>query len=237
MVNENEAGGIAVTTENQLIELRISRDFHSYSQEEQERLLDAIRSLLHVRGELKVVSKMPGSVLLTLDLPTVDAEALYALVHSGALNTYDVEDARLIRANVSRRGDTEWSPLAHEDRKQTAHRVAADMFNHTPDWVTFFREVLGVDGLIRKLFSNADDLAAFEKTSEWAEIQSMLARLREREGAAGDDKEPTRIITVRLPKSLHESLRAEANDRNTSMNQLCITKLLMVIDAEMTSGD
>jgi hypothetical protein len=76
-------------------------------------------------------------------------------------------------------------PLAHEDRKQTAHRVAADMFNHTPDWITFFREVLGVDGLIRKLFPNADDLAAFEKTSEYAEIQNMLAKLRERNGAGG----------------------------------------------------
>src|SRR5262245_37187599 len=51
------------------------------------------------------------------------------------------------------------APLAHEDRKQTAQRVAADMFSHQPDWVTFFREVLGVDGLIRKLFPNADDYA------------------------------------------------------------------------------
>jgi len=131
---------------------------------------------------------------------------------------------------------TNHAPLAHADRKQTAHRVAADMFNHTPDWITFFREVLGVDGLIRKLFPNADDLAAFEKTGEYAEIQNMLAKLRERNGAGGDDKEPTRVITVRLPKSLHESLRAEAHDRNTSMNQLCISKLLMVIDAEMAAA-
>jgi predicted HicB family RNase H-like nuclease len=128
------------------------------------------------------------------------------------------------------------APLAHEDRRQTAQRVAADMFSHQPDWVTFFREVLGVDGLIRKLFTTPEELAAFEKTDEYAEIQNMLARLRERNGAAADGKEPTRVITVRLPKSLHESLRAEAHDRNTSMNQLCISKLLMVIDAEIASA-
>jgi predicted HicB family RNase H-like nuclease len=44
-------------------------------------------------------------------------------------------------------------------------------------------------------------------------------------------------ITVRLPKSLHESLRAEAHDRKTSMNQLCISKLLQVIDAEMVVSE
>jgi len=108
-----------------------------------------------------------------------------------------------------------------------------DDFPQQPDWITFFREVLGVDGLLRKLFVNPEELAAFEKTEEYNEIQLMLAKLRDRSGAAADGKEPTRVITVRLPKSLHESLRAEAHDRKTSMNQLCISKLLQVIDAEM----
>ena len=124
-------------------------------------------------------------------------------------------------------------PVAHEDRTHTAQRIAAEMFQQQPDWITFFREVLGVDGLLRKLFVNPEDLAAFEKTDQYNEIQLMLAKLRERSGAAADGKEPTRVITVRLPKSLHESLRAEAHDRKTSMNQLCISKLLQVIEAEM----
>lgn len=118
-----------------------------------------------------------------------------------------------------------------EDRKEAAQRIAAEMFQQQPDWVTFFREVLGVDGLVRKLFASPEDLAAFEKTPEYSEIQLMLARLRER-GALAEGKEPTRVITVRLPKSLHESLRAEAHDRKTSMNQLCISKLLHVLNGE-----
>jgi len=125
------------------------------------------------------------------------------------------------------------TPVAHEDRKHTAQRIASSMFHQQPDWITFFREVLGVDGLLRKLFPTPEELAAFEKTEEYTEIQQMLARLRERTAAAADGKEPTRVITVRLPKSLHESLRAEAHDRKTSMNQLCISKLLQVIEAEM----
>ena len=127
--------------------------------------------------------------------------------------------------------------VPHEERKCTAQRVAAEMYQQQPDWITFFREVLGVDGIIRKLFSSAEELAAFEKTEEYAEIQQMLARLRERSGANADGKEPTRVITVRLPKSLHESLRAEAHDRKTSMNQLCISKLLQVIDGELVMAE
>jgi predicted HicB family RNase H-like nuclease len=127
--------------------------------------------------------------------------------------------------------------LPHEDRRVTAQRIANEMFHQQPDWITFFREVLGVDGLLRKLFASPEDLAAFEKTEEYNEIQLMLAKLRERSGAAADGREPTRVITVRLPKSLHESLRAEAHDRKTSMNQLCISKLLQVIDAELLAAE
>jgi len=124
------------------------------------------------------------------------------------------------------------TPTVSEDRHQTAQRVAADLFERQPDWVTFFREVLGVDGLLRKLFPSAEEFADFEKTAHYLEIQSMLARLRDRPPIQPDGKEPTRVITVRLPKSLHESLRAEAHERKTSMNQLCISKLLMVIEEE-----
>ncbi|ADB17310.1 hypothetical protein Psta_2641 [Pirellula staleyi DSM 6068] len=122
---------------------------------------------------------------------------------------------------------------AQEDRKIVAQRIAAEMFQQQPDWVTFFREVLGVDGLVRRLFNDPAELTEFEKSGEYAEIQQMLAKLRERSGAAADGKEPTRVITVRLPKSLHEALKTEAYGRKTSMNQLCISKLLQVIDAEM----
>jgi len=80
-----------------------------------------------------------------------------------------------------------------------------------------------------------EEFAAFEKTDEYSEIQQMLAKLRERTGSGADGKEPTRVITVRLPKSLHESLRAEAHDRKTSMNQLCISKLLQMIDGELVA--
>lgn len=124
-------------------------------------------------------------------------------------------------------------PATREEKLQTATRIADKMFQQQPDWIVFFREVLGVDGLVRKLFTTPEELADFEKTPAYAEIQQMVNKLREKTGATAEGKEPTRVITVRLPKSLHESLRAEAHDRKTSMNQLCISKLLQVIDEQM----
>jgi len=117
-----------------------------------------------------------------------------------------------------------------ENREAKVYRVAFELFRQDPDWVTFFREVLGVDGVVRQVFPNLADLAKFEQTREYAEIQQMVAKLRERSSEPQDSREPTRVITVRLPKSLHESLRAEAHDRKTSMNKLCISKLLQIVD-------
>ena len=43
-------------------------------------------------------------------------------------------------------------------------------------------------------------------------------------------------VTAKL-HSAHESLRAEAHDRRTSMNKLCISKLLQVIDEELVPAE
>ena len=125
--------------------------------------------------------------------------------------------------------------MMHQPHERCAEvrRVATELFRQSPDWVTFFREILGVDGIVRKLFQTPEEVACFEQSAEYSELQQMLARLR---GGAADGqggREPTRVITVRLPKSLHESLRDEAHNRNTSMNKLCISKLLQMVDDEL----
>lgn len=122
-------------------------------------------------------------------------------------------------------------------KRQEVCRVAAELFRQTPDWVTFFREVLGVEGVARRVFSNPEEMEAFEQTAEYAEIQGMVAKLRERSRSQTESNEPTRVITVRLPKSLHESLKAESHQRRTSMNQLCISKLLQIIDNALVPSD
>jgi len=124
-----------------------------------------------------------------------------------------------------------------EARVQRARELVSDKFRDGPDWVTFYREVLGVDGVVDELFPGYDLRSKFEKTAEFTEIQQMLAKLREKNRGQKLPDEATRVITVRLPKSLHESLRHEAHNHKTSMNKLCISKLLQVIDGELVPSD
>ena len=113
--------------------------------------------------------------------------------------------------------------------------AARQLFEDSPDWVTFYREILGLHGVLRRNFPTREALADFEQSEASAEIHRMLRRLRELEQVASTDAplEPTRVITVRLPESLHEALRAEAHEHQTSMNKLCISKLIQFIDSSI----
>ena len=119
-------------------------------------------------------------------------------------------------------------------RCQRVLQVARQLFQGKPDWVTFFRETLGVSGAARSVFPDQQEYISFEKSREYAEIQNMVLQLRNRKIPGGGANEPTRVITVRLPESLHEALKAEAADHGTSMNKLCISKLLQVLNDSMT---
>lgn len=114
-------------------------------------------------------------------------------------------------------------------RPQEVRRIAIEVFPAADSWVVFYREILGVDGVVRKLFKSVDETRYWESTDEFLEIQEMLTALRSTDAGKGDSVEPQRMITVRLPTSLHESLKVEAEEHQTSMNKLCMSKLLMSI--------
>ena len=116
------------------------------------------------------------------------------------------------------------------EKQHEIKQVAASLYSNSPDWVSFYREVLGMHGIVRRSFPTLDAMTEFEETEAYQEIQRMLTKLREKGPLESNDAEPTRVITVRLPKSLHETLRVEAHEHQTSMNKLCISKLLQMID-------
>ncbi|MGE3637504.1 MAG: hypothetical protein AB7G28_03030 [Pirellulales bacterium] len=123
------------------------------------------------------------------------------------------------------------------EKYQQILQTAKRLYEQEPDWVTFFREVLGVDGMVRGSFASLEELAAFERSQEFEQIQKWLVKLREQRNATDTESEPTRVITVRLPKSMHEYLRTEAHDLRTSMNKLCISKLLQVIEQDLIPAE
>ena len=133
--------------------------------------------------------------------------------------------------------ETEMDNVLDVGNQTRVYQAAYDLYCRQPDWVTFFRAILGLHGVAREVFPEREALAQFEKTEAYAEIQQMMARLRERARPAPSQQEVTRVITIRLPKSVHEALKVEAHEHCTSMNQLCISKLLRFIDNELVPGD
>src|SRR5262245_41205590 len=123
------------------------------------------------------------------------------------------------------------------EKYQQILQTAKRLYEQDPDWVTFFREVLGVDGMVRGSFTSLEELTSFEHSPEYEQIQKWLVKLREQRSATDTESEPTRVITVRLPKSMHEYLRTEAHDLRTSMNKLCISKLLQVIEQDLIPAE
>jgi predicted HicB family RNase H-like nuclease len=123
------------------------------------------------------------------------------------------------------------------DVEARVYQAAYDMYLRDPDWMVFYRKVLGLKGLMREAFSEQKSLAIFEETPAYAEILQMLTNLRQRRRPAPTHEERIRVITVRLPESLHEALKDEAHVHRTSMNQLCISKLLKIIENDMIPND
>ena len=119
------------------------------------------------------------------------------------------------------------------ERCNQAFSLSNDLFAHAPTWICFFREVLAVEGLTHQLFPTPEEYAEFMTSTHYDQLQQMLTALRSRDLPESDPNDPQRMITVRLPKSLHESLCAEASKLNISINKLCISRLLQVLDQKM----
>ncbi|MEI6239620.1 MAG: toxin-antitoxin system HicB family antitoxin [Planctomycetia bacterium] len=124
--------------------------------------------------------------------------------------------------------EEEVAPAAHG--ATAVLEVAERLYAMKPEWVVFFREVLGVDGLVRRAFRTPDALVRFECSPEYARIREMLDDLRTQQRDQPTERETQRVITVRMPRSLHESLKAEAEDMKVSINTLCISKLIKILD-------
>jgi len=69
------------------------------------------------------------------------------------------------------------------------------------------------------------------------EEKKTRKRKKKQEERQADPVQRTEVITIRIPQSLHAALRVEAHEHHTSMNKLCISKLLQFIDTEMVPSE
>jgi hypothetical protein len=123
-------GGVMVAADTARIELHINADFDSFTPEQQERVLRAIRDLLSAGEDIRVVNKRRGSVRLTVALTPEQAEELLWAVKGGRLEEFGVVDAELVEHRTPEMSTLDWRRLQevadryHQARKQG---VAAEL--------------------------------------------------------------------------------------------------------------
>ncbi|MCE2811929.1 MAG: toxin-antitoxin system HicB family antitoxin [Planctomycetota bacterium] len=120
-----------------------------------------------------------------------------------------------------------------EDRCHWVQQVAAELFGVAPTWTAFYRETLGVDGVAHRIFSESEEYRNYESSDCHSKVLEMLTVLRCKDVSDCDPTEVQKMITIRIPKSLHDRICAEANELDVSVNKLAITRMLQRVDMSM----
>jgi HicB family len=101
------------------------------------------------------------------------------------------------------------------------------------DWLELSNALFGPGGKATLAFSTASERTAFCKTEEYKRLLALMDRL-----PAPPVKEIVEYtasangaISVRLPRSVHAALLAEAKAEGVSLNQLCLSKLVAQLRA------
>jgi predicted HicB family RNase H-like nuclease len=121
--------------------------------------------------------------------------------------------------------------VAFEERCRQVVAAAAELFGVAPTWTAFYREVIGGGGVVSMLFKTAEERDCFEGTEQYNQVFEMLTTLRSRDLPENDPTEKQRMITIRLPMTLHKAICDEANELQVSVNKLCISRMLQPLDS------
>jgi len=117
-----------------------------------------------------------------------------------------------------------------------ALRYARSLRDKGLTWVELSNALFGPGGKLTEVCPTEAERAALAKTSGFREIMRLI------EDSRDDDGDPVGAVgnwmstasgttTLRIPKSLHAALLAEAEAEGISLNQLCLTKLAVQLRA------
>ena len=110
---------------------------------------------------------------------------------------------------------------------------AEERAGQAADWVELHNALFGLGGKANELFATESERTAFSQTAECKRLFALLDRLPA--PAARDFGElvatANGAISVRLPRSVHAALLAEAKAEGVSLNQLCLSKLVAQLRA------
>ena len=100
--------------------------------------------------------------------------------------------------------------------------------NQAADWMELSNAVFGVGGKATVAFSTEAERTAFCRTDEYNRLLALMDRLPSPRVKEIVDLTASAngAISVRLPRSVHAALLAEAKAEGVSLNQLCLSKLV-----------
>lgn len=124
--------------------------------------------------------------------------------------------------------------LPLEQRGDEVMRLAQEAFAKTSSWVVFYRELLGVEGVVATLYPTQEERQYFEMQPEFLELLEIVTSLRTQDTSKMDAYEPTRMLTVRMPRSLHADVIRQSEEQGLSLNSYAITKLLQPVEKRFT---
>lgn len=112
-------------------------------------------------------------------------------------------------------------------------RFAEDRAKQSGDWVELHNALYGLGGKATELFATESERTAFCKTPEYRRISKLMDTLPAPpvKGFAELVSTANGAISVRLPRSVHAALLAEAKAEGVSLNQLCVSKLVAQLRA------
>jgi predicted HicB family RNase H-like nuclease len=91
-------------------------------------------------------------------------------------------------------------------------------------WVEANNSIYGPGGRFVTLFPTKSDRMAFARTAESRQLDELIDNLPEPDVRSSREEYSGKFV-VRVPKSLHAALAAEAKTEGVSLNQLVVVKL------------
>jgi hypothetical protein len=101
------------------------------------------------------------------------------------------------------------------------------------DWMELSNTLFGPGGKATLAFPTEAERTAFTKTEEYKRLLALMDRLPSPPVKEFIDLTASAngAISVRLPRSVHAALLAEAAAEGVSLNQLCVSKLVAQLRA------
>jgi hypothetical protein len=101
------------------------------------------------------------------------------------------------------------------------------------DWIELSNALFGLGGKATELFPSETERTAFCRTKEYKRILGLMDSMPKPRSKGFVDlvASANGAISVRLPRSVHAALLAEAKAEGVSLNQLCVAKLVAQLRA------